>query len=110
MNAMLAIVFFAAFAAANSAVIAPAYYTAPITYTSRLIASPYASVPVSTQVVGGAASEDTLIAGPSGTISTSKNVAGPAVATRYAPVATPVHTVQYSAIPYAYTHYGGLYL
>ncbi|XP_045474092.1 uncharacterized protein LOC123680305 [Harmonia axyridis] len=109
MNSMIAVAFLAAFAVANAAVIAPGYYAAPI-YSSRLITSPYASVPLSTEVIGGAASEDTVIAGPSGTISTSKNVAGPSSATRYAPALSPVYTARYAPyVPYAYT-YGGLYL
>ncbi|XP_045473903.1 cuticle protein 12.5-like [Harmonia axyridis] len=67
---------------AYSGLAAPAYtaYSSPIAYSGAL----------------GHAAENTVVAGPSGTITNTKSIAAPAIAARY-------------ALPSAYT-YGGLYL
>ncbi|XP_044747265.1 pupal cuticle protein C1B-like isoform X3 [Coccinella septempunctata] len=109
MNSIAVVVFFAAVAAASAGIVAPsgliatsyaapaltAYsaplaYNAPLAYSSPLAYTAYAA-PIASL---GHASESTVIAGPSGTI--TKSVSTPAIAARY-------------AIPSTYA-YGGLYL
>ncbi|KAL3287491.1 hypothetical protein HHI36_001961 [Cryptolaemus montrouzieri] len=108
MNSTVAVVFFAIVAAASAGLIAPSgiiasTYTAPAysAYAAPLAAayvSPFAaplaySAPLATGYLGRVAAENTVVAGPSGTIATSKSIGAPAIAAGYA------------AYPY-----GGLYL
>ncbi|KAL3287487.1 hypothetical protein HHI36_001957 [Cryptolaemus montrouzieri] len=104
MNSIAAVVFFAVVAAASAGLIAPSgiiarTYTAPVygAYAVPLAAPLAYSAPLTTGYFGRIAAENTVVAGPSGTISTSKSVGSPAIAARY------------TALP-ATLSYGGLYL
>ncbi|KAJ8943408.1 hypothetical protein NQ314_009777 [Rhamnusium bicolor] len=70
MNSFALVAFFAVFAASNAGLLAPSLYTAPLAYSAPVV-SPYA-VPA---VAGGLVGEQTLVAGPSGTIATGRTFA-----------------------------------
>lgn len=86
----------------NAPLVSHLAYSAPIAHHNLAYSAPIAhhhlaySAPLAAHVGHVAASEDTVVAGPSGTIATSKTVGAPAVAASY-------------AVPHAYS-YGGLYL
>ncbi|KAL3287489.1 hypothetical protein HHI36_001959 [Cryptolaemus montrouzieri] len=108
MNSIAAVIFFAVVAAASAGLIAPSgiiarTYTAPAysAYAAPLaaayaapLAAPLAySAPLATGYLGRIAAENTLVAGPSGTIATSKSLGAPALTRGFAGLS-----------------YGGLYL
>ncbi|KAL3287488.1 hypothetical protein HHI36_001958 [Cryptolaemus montrouzieri] len=104
MNSIAAVIFFAVVAAASAGLIAPSgiiarSYTAPVysAYAAPLAAPLTYSAPLATGYLGRIAAENTLVAGPSGTIATSKSIGAPAIAAGYA------------ALPSAFP-YGRLYL
>ncbi|KAK9872436.1 hypothetical protein WA026_017894 [Henosepilachna vigintioctopunctata] len=88
----VALVFFAAVAAVSAGVIAPAFtaYSAPFAAAyATPIATPLAAPVIAAYAapygaVGSLAAEDTVVAGPSGTIATSKRAGAPIVAGGYA--------------------------
>ncbi|XP_045474029.1 pupal cuticle protein C1B-like [Harmonia axyridis] len=130
MNSLVAVVFFAAVAAASAGVIHPAGLVAS-TYSAPAIVAPVATAygaPLAhhhlaySAPLGHVASEDTVVAGPSGTVATSKTIGAPAVAATYAAphaysYAGVPHAYSYAGVPHAYSYgaipqaysYGGLY-
>ncbi|KAL3287486.1 hypothetical protein HHI36_001956 [Cryptolaemus montrouzieri] len=104
MNSIATVVFFAVVAAASAGLIAPSgiiarTYTAPAygAYAASLTAPLAYSAPLTTGYLERIAAENTVVAGPSGTISTLKSIGAPAIAAGY------------TALP-ATLPYGGLYL
>ncbi|KAK9872442.1 hypothetical protein WA026_017897 [Henosepilachna vigintioctopunctata] len=117
MNSIAAIFFFAAVAAASASVVAPswsAYSAYPYAYNAAPYVAPYVApyaahvAPYSAHVAApvvsaysaplaygyhGHAAENTVVAGPSGTISSTRSVAAPAYGAGYA--------ARYAAYPYS---------
>ncbi|KAJ8943409.1 hypothetical protein NQ314_009778 [Rhamnusium bicolor] len=74
MNSIILTAFFALIAASNAGLLAPSLYSAPLAYSAPVV-SPYAA-PV---VAGGLVGDQTVVAGPSGTIATGRSFATPFV-------------------------------